>query len=317
MVLSDYLSKQLGDKRDPHQIIPISFNIKEVLKESCQNNAKATFMVQTRLQSTGVKAPMAKRSPNSTNKRVQEIKPIITDNEQDAPDTVKTNYPTSTDVKLHTKHLQNQTYPQPIIRPTPRPQDLSVQTPKVNTGIEPNLDFEENSPHQEGTITETYESPDKSYLEQPKELTGLVHSTKLIHKYLPKQVDIDRIMGIIKRKVLKGTQLPLTIKEIQVGYLSSSFFKDLYMYMAQNKLPSKKSAIHKVLALAQNYVLLNQLLFKLITVPDREKALLAITESCTDKIIMLYHNSLFAGHQGVIKTHLTMSSKFFILNLMY
>ena len=174
-------------------------------------------------------------------------------------------------------------------------------TPKVNTGIGPNLDFEENSPHQEGIITEMYESPDKSYLEQPQELTDLVDSTKLIHKYLPKQVDIDRIMGIIKRKVLKGTHLPLTIKEIQAGYLSSSFFKDLYVYMAQNKLPSKKSAICKVLTLSQNYVLLDQLLFKLITVPDREKALLAIPESCTDKIISLYHDSLFAGHQGVIR----------------
>ena len=60
----------------------------------------------------------------------------------------------------------------------------------------------------------TYESPDKSYLEQLQELTDLVHSTKLIHKYLPKQVDIHMIMGIIKRKVLKGTHLPLTIKEI-------------------------------------------------------------------------------------------------------
>ena len=68
MVLSDYLSRQPGDKSDPHQIIPISFNIKEVLKESCQNNAKTTFMVQTRSQTKGVKAPMAKKSPKSINK---------------------------------------------------------------------------------------------------------------------------------------------------------------------------------------------------------------------------------------------------------
>ena len=60
MVLSDFLSRQFGDKSDPHQIIPISFNIKGVLKESCQNNAKASFMVQTRLQSKGVKAPVTK-----------------------------------------------------------------------------------------------------------------------------------------------------------------------------------------------------------------------------------------------------------------
>ena len=124
-------------------------------------------------------------------------------------------------------------------------------------------------------------------------------------------------MDIIKRKVLKGTHLPLTIKEIQAGYLCSSFFKDLYVYLALNKLPSKKNAICKVLTLSQNYVLLDQLLFRLIMIPDKEKALLANPESCVDKIISLYHNSLFAGHQGVRKIYLIMTSKFFTPNLMY
>ena len=31
----------------------------------------------------------------------------------------------------------------------------------------------------------------------------------------------------------------------------------------------------------------------------------------------MYHSSLFAGHQGVIKTYLTISVKFFILNLIH
>ena len=48
MVLSDFLSRQLGDKSHPHQIIPISFNIKEMSEENYQNNAQATFMVHTR-----------------------------------------------------------------------------------------------------------------------------------------------------------------------------------------------------------------------------------------------------------------------------
>ena len=38
---------------------------------------------------------------------------------------------------------------------------------------------------------------------------------------------------------------------------------------------------------------------------------------CMDKIITLYHKSLFAGHQGVIKTYLTISDKFFIPNLIH
>ena len=36
-----------------------------------------------------------------------------------------------------------------------------------------------------------------------------------------------------------------------------------------------------------------------------------------DKIITLYHSSLFAGYQGVIKTYLTISDKFFIPNLIH
>ena len=50
MVLSDFLSRQLGDDSDPHQIIPISFNIKEILKENYQNMVKDTYMVQTSSQ---------------------------------------------------------------------------------------------------------------------------------------------------------------------------------------------------------------------------------------------------------------------------
>ena len=105
-----------------------------------------------------------------------------------------------------------------------------------------------------------------------------------------KQTDIAKILDIIKRKVLKGTHLPLPIKEIQTVYLTSPFFKDLYRYLSQNKLPSKRNAICKVEALSERFVLLDSLIFKII--PDKEKALLAIPEICVDRIITLYHASL-------------------------
>ena len=50
MILSDFLSRQLGDDSDPHQIIPTSFNIKEILKENYQNIVKDIYMVQIRSQ---------------------------------------------------------------------------------------------------------------------------------------------------------------------------------------------------------------------------------------------------------------------------
>ena len=46
-------------------------------------------------------------------------------------------------------------------------------------------------------------------------------------------------------------------------------------------------------------------------------AVLAIPDMCADNIIALYHSSLFAGHQGVIKTYLTISKKFLIPNLIH
>ena len=54
----------------------------------------------------------------------------------------------------------------------------------------------------------------------------------------------------------------------------------------------------------------------MVSNPDKEAAVLAIPEVCTDKIITLYQSSLFAGHQGV-KTYLIINDKFFIPNLIH
>ena len=86
------------------------------------------------------------------------------------------------------------------------------------------------------------------------------------------------------------------MKEIQTGYLISPCIKDLYLYLVQNKLPSTKTTIHKVETLAEKYILLDSLLFKLLTTPEKETVLLAIPETCANKIIALYHSSLFAGY---------------------
>ena len=131
----------------------------------------------------------------------------------------------------------------------------------------------------------------------------------IVQKYLPKQTDIDKILKVIQRQ---GTHLPLTIKEIQAGYLNSPYFKDLYMYLSQNKLPSSKDAVCKIEILLERYILLDSLLFKLNV--EKERAVLAIPEVCVDQIIALYHSHLFAGHQGIIETYLTMSDKFFLIS---
>ena len=63
--------------------------------------------------------------------------------------------------------------------------------------------------------------------------------------------------------------------------------------------------------------MLDSLSLKLTTIPGRETVLLVIPETCADKIITLYHSNLSVEHQGVIKTYLTISDRFYIPNLMH
>ena len=210
--------------------------------------------------------------------------------------------------KIH--HRPSPPYYDSYMRPPPKHPDtidtLDSWKDLLENDSDRKVEIEENSPFQEGIISEIYERSDTSYVQEPQELKDLIDTTKLIQKFLPKQTDIDKILDIIKRKVLKGTHLPLMIKEIQAGYLSSSYFKDLYLFLSQNKLPSKRSAVKKVKTLAESFVLLDSLIFKLVTTLDKEAAVLAIPETCIDKIIALYHTSLFTGHQGIVKMYLTM-----------
>ena len=59
MVLSDFLSRQQVDGSDLHEIIPISFNMRETLKQKYYKAEEDKFLVQTRSQtkSSGIKLP--------------------------------------------------------------------------------------------------------------------------------------------------------------------------------------------------------------------------------------------------------------------
>ena len=47
----------------------------------------------------------------------------------------------------------------------------------------------------------------------------------VIQKFLSKQADIDTILKVIQRKVLKGAHLPSWDKGNQAGYLTSTSFQ--------------------------------------------------------------------------------------------
>ena len=72
-------------------------------------------------------------------------------------------------------------HPSPVHRPPPTaikqnasyPQSLQSSTDIEN--IYPNFDFKENSPFQEGIMSETFQRPDESFFQEPKELRNLIN----------------------------------------------------------------------------------------------------------------------------------------------
>ena len=107
------------------------------------------------------------------------------------------------------------------------------------------------------------------FFQNPKWLEDIIDTGNLIHKFLLRQADIDKILHVIQRKVLKGTHLPVEIKEIQAGYLHSPYFREIYQYLSQNKFPHSKLTIKKLEALSERYILLDSLLFRIY--PDKEQ----------------------------------------------
>ena len=147
-------------------------------------------------------------------------------------------------------------------------------------------------------------------------MDSLINTGNLVQKFLPKQADIDKIFKVIQRKVLKGTHLPVAIKEIQAGYLISPYFKDIYLYLATISCLALRLQF-KSRSISRKIHIIDSLLFIIETTQEKETALSAILEVCADEIIAIYYSSLSAGHQGDIKTYLTINDKFFIPNLIH
>ena len=145
MVLSDFLSRQQGDNSDPHQIIPISFNMKEILKRNYQNIVKDTFMIQTRSQ-TKSRAPTVQGATKSSNKRRKEIKPVVIN---DTPTIIDSDDKLQIDIQTQNTKTrlpcdltrpgvrQTAAYSHLIIRSPPRPPDLvDKRNYRTDTGID-------------------------------------------------------------------------------------------------------------------------------------------------------------------------------------
>ena len=105
-----------------------------------------------------------------------------------------------------------------------------------------NNPFDINSeliPFQEQEVEAVFKTPELDDFLLPPVLGDQITDRTLMHRHLPKQTDIDRIMEQINRKYLPKQQLPCSIRDMQAAYLDSPHFKDIYMALGMNKMAAK------------------------------------------------------------------------------
>ena len=164
MILSDFLSRQIEDDSNLHEIIPISFNIQEILQESYHSMVMDTYNVQMRAQAKAqANAPTAvdtqpiaqKVTPNSDKlpsemKEKSNIKRLPSRIIQQSPE----------GIALPPETIFSPVVVPPNIRPPLKLPNVKETIASPNLGPDLKMDIEENSPHQEGIITKTYVAPD-------------------------------------------------------------------------------------------------------------------------------------------------------------
>ena len=79
-------------------------------------------------------------------------------------------------------------HPDPLLRPPIKPVKQNMTCNQNSQDISPNInfDFKENSPFQEGVMSETYQRPDKTFFQEPKELGDLIIKGNFVHKIFAK-----------------------------------------------------------------------------------------------------------------------------------
>ena len=150
--------------------------------------------------------------------------------------------------------------------------------------------------------------PTKEDFVLPSPLESLLDKAKMAYKFLPKQGDIERLIAKINKKVLRNTNLCVDLRDLKAAYLTSPHFRDIYLYLLQNRMPLGKGAARRLDQNVRNYLILDGLLFK---IPDDGEGnldtVLCIPTSKVHILLNAYHYSILGGHTGITKCYHTIS----------
>ena len=220
--------------------------------------------------------------------------------------------------------------PEQVQQPVEQDEELDDKvkeqvTEKLNEGPRPILikligKIPETNIHEETSDQTHVREPDPIMYREKERMFDHINDEDIIREHIPKQVELDKWLEKLKRKVIHDYDVPISVKELSAEYNESPCFRDIYKYLDKGFIPAayKGSKLRTLKALAEDYVLIKGVLFK-VTYKSKKEGItlrMVIPESLVPVILYQYHDTLSAGHHGIQTTYPTINEKYYINNLM-
>ena len=108
------------------------------------------------------------------------------------------------------------------------PEDHTPVPARLGTPVD-EADQHLNSPYSDEDLEPSSRQPTNADFVMQPLLSDILPDKTVLHKTLPKQTDLDKLLKQIDRKILRQLRLPISLRDLQAAYMNSPHFRDIYI----------------------------------------------------------------------------------------
>ena len=182
--------------------------------------------------------------------------------------------------------------------------------------------FRDYDPMLDRTPIHTIDPPEEHHYNAPTNIFDGQRELHLFHKNIPKQHDLDKMSKLIKKRIITDTHLSFTKAQLAKEQAADPFFKPIINWLKFDHLPERKEHQRKVMTLSEDFVMVDDILFKLKLNNKKEdgttelfRVVVCIPQTRENLIFFQEHEGLMSSHMGIQKTFLTIKNRYYIHGL--
>ena len=162
-------------------------------------------------------------------------------------------------------------------------------------------------------VTETHRETPQHFLQDPQELT--ISRTKAMLRHLPQQKKIQQHLDSLRSSLITTAKIPFFKKDLATQQATCPNFKHIYAYIKHGTLPFDKKESRTIVLKAESFLIIDDILFKIASVDNTTSFQIALPQVLVPQILSLYHDSLLACHQGIVRVSQTIKRDFYFPRL--